>query len=50
MNFGSPNAGASPNSNSILAQPPLQEEMPGQDAIGNKYIMLPCSLSIYPLY
>lgn len=24
MNFGSPNAGTTPNSNSILAQPPLQ--------------------------
>jgi hypothetical protein len=26
LNFGSPTAGTTPNSNSILAQPPLQEE------------------------
>lgn len=33
MHFGSPTA-ASPNSNSILAQPPLQEENLGLDAMG----------------
>lgn len=43
MHFGSPTA-ASPNSNSILAQPPLQEENLGLDAMGGT------SLSDFLLY
>jgi SWI/SNF related-matrix-associated actin-dependent regulator of chromatin subfamily C len=34
LNFGSDAAGATPNSNSILAQPPLQGESTPQDGSG----------------
>lgn len=34
LNFGSDGAGATPGSNSILAQPPLEEESPTQEGSG----------------